>query len=451
MKTASENTTPPDHLMSSSVGLDSRLVAWQALLAWNAGEGFIADNVNTIASKISLGTQDRALAIEIALGVCRQRSLLEHQLKPHLQWSKTEKEIRFLLLVAVYQTYFLQGVPSYSIVDTSVEIVKKKIKGGIRKSGFVNAVLRKVVDSKLSTPKTNSSKTAALRYSHPSWLAHKWVDEFGLQKACLRMKADNMNPVQWLRVRTDKVSLEAVSKELQLEDAETRFDTYIQANKPAKALNSELFKNGWMSFQDPSSHLVCLLLDAPQGSQVLDLCAAPGGKTAWFLERGISVLSCDLKEHRLEQMKDVSSRLGLPVQTHVMDALEPDLAPESFDYILLDAPCSNLGVLQRRPEARWGIEMSDIRKTAELQKKLLRSAVKLLAPGGVIVYATCSPEPEETMEVVEEFLEENAEFELQPARSRVGRRYASGSYLRIIPAPGSLDGFFGARLVKAEI
>lgn len=440
--------TQSNHEPALARGLKSRIVAWKGLLAWKKGSGFIGDNINQLSEEYQLNPSDRGLALEIALGICRQQSLLELQVKDHLQWSKTETELRILLLIAVYQIHFLQSVPNHSVVDTTVEIVKTQVKGGARKTGFMNAVLRKIAEAKLNTPKTSSSKTAALRYSHPSWLAHKWVDELGLQKACLRMKADNMNPVQWIRVRTDLISLEEVAQSLDISEPETRFETYLEVPKPAVALHSELFQKGWISFQDPSSHLVCSMLKATPGDQVLDLCAAPGGKTAWLLERNVSVISCDLKESRLQQMSDLGERLKLPVKTQLMDALKPVFDPQSFSHVLLDAPCSNLGVLGRRPEARWGIEMKDIRETASLQKKLLDSASQLVAPKGVLVYATCSPEPEETIEVVEEFLETHPEFELEPVRSIVGRRYVQGSYLRIIPAPGSLDGFFGARLVR---
>lgn len=434
----------------SEHGLESRLLAWKALMAWKQGEGFIGEMLGQIALTMNISPQDRNLALEIALGVCRQQSLLEHHLKKHLNWSKTDKDLRYLLLVAIYQHHFLNQIPVYSIVDTAVQLANNELKGGVRKSGFVNAILRKCTSEKLPTPKTTSSKTAALRYSHPSWLAHKWVDEVGLQKACLRMKANNMNPTQWVRVRTDKISIKDVASQLLIEEVETRFETYLQVFKIGEVLKSDLFKNGLISFQDPSSHLVCLMLKALPGDKVIDLCAAPGGKTAWLLERGVEVLSCDLKPHRLEQMQDVKDRLGLNIQTQTMDLLNPTIEEKSYSHVLLDAPCSNLGVLHRRPEARWNVEMKDIRATAELQNKLLENAATLVAPGGVIVYSTCSPEPEETILVVEEFLNNNQDFELEPVRSIVGRRYVQGSYMRIFPAPGSLDGFFGARLVRKK-
>lgn len=450
MNTPSPSQSNPESKPIASIGggLDSRILAWQSLMAWKKGEGFISDNLNQISAQMDISPGDRGLALEIALGICRQQSLLEHQIKPHLQWSKTEQELRVLLLIAVYQILFLKNVPDYSVLDTTVEIVKKKVKGGKRKTGFVNAVLRKIVAAKLNTPKTTSSKTAALRYSHPSWLAHKWVEELGLQKACLRMKANNMTPVQWIRVRTDLISLEEVAQQLGIDQPETRFETYLEVPKPGVVIQSELFQSGKVSFQDPSSHLVCSMLKAQPGDHVLDVCAAPGGKTAWLLERGIEVTSCDLKEHRLEQMQDLKTRLQLPVKTQQMDALHPTFPERSFSHVLLDAPCSNLGVLQRRPEARWGIEMRNIRETGELQSEILRSIAPLVKVGGVLVYSTCSPEPEETLDVLEEFLEDHPEFEVEPVRSIVGRRYVQGEYLRIIPAPGSLDGFFGARLVR---
>ena len=208
-----------------------------------------------------------------------------------------------------------------------------------------------------------------------------------------------------------------------------------------------------MSVQDPAGWLLVRLLDLPEGgagARVLDLCAAPGGKSSLILSEWPQAwtVASDLGQVRMSQLQDLEDRQGIHVSKVVADGRKPPFVAGQFTHVLVDAPCSNLGTVRRRPEALWKADLAGIKRNAKLQRELLEGAAALLAPGGVLVYGTCSPEPEETLEVVDGFLADHLDWGLENARNFLASRYTFDRCLRIIPAPGSLDGFFGARLVR---
>ena len=429
--------------MTFAAGVESRNVAWQALLAWEKSNRHISDSI--ASSKIE--PQEKAFATEIAMVVVRNKTLLEYNLK---RWAPKNpaREQKYILLMALAQLWHLNAVPPHAIVSTAVDLAKT-VNPKVGK--FVNAVLRKAMEEKQIWPSGKSLKNVAIRYSHPGWMVQKWMEELGFSKMVLRLRRNQEIPQAWLRVRLDKTSMHEVAHTFTLNMEEQRFDQFIPfIGNIRDLLKHPYFLEGKVSIQEPSAGFLIQLLDLQDDSTVLDVCSAPGGKTAYIRENfpKVKVVSADFSPKRLQKLADHKHRLQLPVQSIAQDGKRPAFKKQSFSHILVDAPCSNLGVINRRPEARWHVTPKSMKSIAEEQLKILEGCVDLLKPGGALVFSTCSPEPEETTEVINAFLNLHPNFELESARKFIHRRYTYEGCFRIIPAPGSLDGFFGARLVK---
>lgn len=430
-----------------SNGVALRAVAYEALLAWKRGEGFLAESLQKIADRKGLlQPNDRALAWEIALGTLRQIRLLEENLKRFIE-HPPQMELSLLLQMGLYQLWWLDRTPPHTVVDAMVELAKSR--WGESQVGFVNAVLRKASQEKIRVPKGKRLRDLAVRYSHPDWIVERWSGELDPKQLQLRLKANNSTPTTWVRLSGDPTLRERALRELPLQLSEVRFDRYypLQGNL-RDLLKHPLFLEGAVAVQDPAAWLMVKLLGLQPGDRLLDLCAAPGGKSALVLDEfpGVELVAADLDQRRARLMEDLERRQGKRLARVVADGLHPPFKKGRFSHILLDAPCSNLGVVRRRPEALWKIDPDSLQRLSDLQYRLLCSAASLLSSGGVLVYGTCSPETEESYFVVDKFLKEHPDWSLAPAREYIPRRYLHRHCLRVIPTPGSVDGFFGARL-----
>jgi 16S rRNA (cytosine967-C5)-methyltransferase len=298
-------------------------------------------------------------------------------------------------------------------------------------------VLRRSFRAPLLLPEGDDAASLAVTYSHPQWLVERWLQRFDVETTISMMQASNAPPPVWVRVRKGASSLPWTDADVQ----ETALDgLFVRLDGGREALlNSASFARGDISFQDPSSGEAALRLVPylKPGQILVDLCSAPGGKIACLrdagLLTGIQPLALDLSMVRQQRTRSGFQRLGLKATVAVSDGVEPPVKPSSVDAILLDAPCSNLGVLGRRPEARWRVVPRELAEHALLQKQLLAKALELLKPGGVVVYSTCSVEPEETEQVVAS-VSETCEVVEQFTR---------------LPTPGGWDGFFAAVLRKS--
>lgn len=431
------------------VGADARELALDALLAWKRGEGFVAETHRRLAAeRPGVGPSDRALALEIALGTLRHVRLLQFNLDRFISREPDERTL-VLLLEALYQLWWIDRIPAHAVVDASVEVARRG--GNPHVAGFVNAVLRKASARKLEVPAHGGLGNLAVRYSHPGWLVQKWNGQLGFKPMALRLKADNAQPTQWVRLRGTPEEREAAKAELPLDLSEERFGLYWPAKGSLRdLLKHPLFERGFAAVQDPAAWLLVKMLHLSPGDRVLDLCAAPGGKSALVLDEcpGVEVVAADLDFARLRSARNFVLHDDRKLPLVVGDGLNPPFRKGAFTHLLLDAPCSNLGVARRRPEALWKASPASIARTADLQKRLLESASALMGENGVILYSTCSPEPEETYDVVDAFLSAHPEWELEGPRDWIPHRYVHHRCLCIVPAPGSLDGFFAARLVR---
>lgn len=413
--------------------LKERMEAFRVLLLWQKDGNFIKE------SGLS------PFAMELALGVCRRHLYLQYFVKSLVKKAPS-LEVCTVLELGLFQMFFTE-VPDHAAVATTVELIKAASLGE-GSARLVNAVLHAARRSGLPQLPPQRVRRVSIENSVPEWLVRRWFDIYGGERAEAMAKATLERPVEWLRVNLQKASAPVVAQKLGLTGASILYDRYIQVGAGAKLktiLESESFAKGEFSLQNPSAYEVIKLLDLKPGLKVWDACAAPGGKAALMAEMDASldILASDISEFRVLKMRDLVDRLGLTnVRVECLDALsslacEPACVLSSkFDRILLDVPCSNMGVIARRPESVYRITPESIKELAELQYNILTAASAKLAPGGILVYATCSPDPEETTKVINRFVKEHSEFEKR------GEPVYPGS------GDSRFDGFFAQALCR---
>ena len=399
--------------------LKERMDAFRVLVLWQKDGSFIKE------SGLS------PFAMELALGVCRRHLYLQYFLKTLVK-KMPSLEVATVLEMGIFQMFFME-IPDHAAVSTSVELAKAaNLQEGSAR--LVNAVLHAARKSGLPALPPQKVRRVSIENSVPEWLVRRWFDIYGGTRAEALAKATLERPAEWIRVNPQKTSAPVLAQKLGITGASILYDRYIQVPADAKLkpiLESESFAKGEFSMQNPSAYEVVKLLDLKPGLKVWDACAAPGGKAALMAEMdsSLDILASDVSESRVLKMHDLVDRLGLTnIRVECLDvfggvagsparrgseqrtrASEGEASP--FDRILLDVPCSNMGVIARRPESVYRITPESIKELAELQYNILKAASAKLAPGGILVYATCSPDPEETTKIVNRFLKENPEFE----------------------------------------
>ena len=378
-------------------------------------------------------------AMELALGVCRRHLYLEYFVK-----SLTKKlpslEARVILEMGLFQMFFMD-VPDYAAINDSVELAKSANLGESI-ARLVNAVLRTARRQGEPALPPQRVRRVSIENSVPEWLVRRWFDVYGGDRAEALAKATLERPTEWIRVNLQKTSAPVLAEKLGITGSSILYDRYIEIPRDVGVkllLATPEFVNGLFSFQNPSAYEVVKLLDLKPGIKVWDACAAPGGKTALMAEMdsSLEILASDSSASRLEKMQDLMNRLGLKnIKTETFDLAAQNSAALSskFDRILLDVPCSNMGVIARRPESVYRMTPEAINEIAELQYKILENASTALAPDGRLVYATCSPDPTETTRVIARFLKAHPEF------VKVGEPVLPGL------KDSRLDGFFAQAL-----
>lgn len=381
--------------------LKERMEAFRVLVLWQKDGSFIKE------SGLS------PFAMELALGVCRRHLYLQYFLKTLVK-KMPSLEVATVLEMGIFQMFFME-IPDHAAVSTSVELAKAaNLQEGSAR--LVNAVLHAARRSGLPALPPQKVRRVSIENSVPEWLVRRWFDIYGGTRAEALAKATLTRPAEWIRVNLQKTSAPVLAQKLGITGASILYDRYIQVPADAKLkpiLESESFAKGEFSMQNPSAYEVVKLLDLKPGLKVWDACAAPGGKAALMAEMdsSLEILASDVSESRVLKMQDVVDRLGLTnVRVECVDALS-SRASNRFDRILLDVPCSNMGVIARRPESVYRITPESVKELAELQYSILLAASTKLAPGGILVYATCCPDPEETTKVINRFVKEHPEFE----------------------------------------
>lgn len=393
---------------------------------------------------------DRALATELAYGCLRMRGTLDRAIEQSAgrPMGRISPGLREILRMGAYQLLFLDRIPAYAAVDEAVKLASLHGRRGGEK--FVNAVLRnaprKVGDIRFPDRAADPVEYLAAARSHPAWLVRRWIARMGEAAAEALCAAGNSTPPLTARVNTIRATRESLIASLSAEgvraapnDGHPLAVDISGLPRPLKELAA--FRNGLFAVQDVSAMRIADLVGARRGERIVDLCAGPGGKAAAVAAAagdGAEVVCLDASPVKAEMVRETAGRLGLrSIRCVVGDARRaarvPGLAPA--DRVLLDAPCSNTGVLRRRPEARWRLRPWDIARLAKAQAALLSSAAVVVRPGGALVYGTCSVEPEENRGVVEAFLASEPRFRLD-------------SEIELIPAADGCDGGYGARMIR---
>lgn len=390
---------------------------------------------------------DRALCHELGLGCVRWQGTLDWLIGRRTGGREQKVQIRVLLRLGLYQLIWLDRIPAHAAVHESVELARQL--GCGPQSGFVNALLRGYAREIASTRKLlddlKSSHPAA-GWSHPEWLVDRWMAKHGRQDTLALLEWDNAPAETFARVNTLRTDPGRLLERWRNENVDYDFvrrewlpeNTVFRLRSPAPLPKLGSFCDGWFYVQDPSTLLAPLLLDPQPGDTVLDLCAAPGGKTtfmAQMMKDEGCVLGCDSSEQRLGLVRENCARLGVScVESRRLPSgsnLRSAIGNPRFDRVLLDAPCSNTGVMRRRVDLRWRIRPAEIERLSLAQLDLLRSVAGLVKPGGCLVYSTCSLEPEENGGLIRRFLAEAGDFELEeeqeanPVRDKVDGAYAA--------------------------
>ena len=404
--------------------------------------------------------QDKALLYEIVHGVIRWMGRLDWILSGFYkgQFSKAIPILKNALRVALYQIMFLDKVPEYAIVNEAVEFVKKL--QGQKPADITNAILRNILKSKDSLrypdPQQDEIGYLSTYYSHPTWMIKRWLPRFGRAATEALLAANNERPVLTLRVNTKKVNFqdfENILCSVNLKYVKGRYyPEFLKLTNLSNIRQWQYFTEGYFNVQDESASLACRLLNVKPGMRVLDLCAAPGGKSAYLanlMEDDGEIVALDKFEARLALVEKSLQRLAITsVKTCPIDALEYE-TENLFDAILADVPCSGMGTLCKKPDIKWKKDLLDIRKLVEIQGKLLKKASTLIKIGGAIVYSTCTIEPEENIEVVKKFLDENVNFSLESAQQFVPLDVVDeNGCVQTYPHIHKMDGAFAARIVR---
>lgn len=424
-------------------------------------------------------TEDAGLTTELVFGVLRWQRLLDFLIDHRLKKSTTiaDLEVRIALRLGVYQILFLDRVPARAAVNESVELVKRARKRSA--AALVNAVLRKMAEESLrgkSAPEFVTRLLPAdvaladrlgISYSHPTWIVERWLRIFGEQRTRDLLAANNRAPaVSGYLFETQRREEAALS--LQKAGCSVRPGRLLRDAWTFEGGNpgaSGAVRQGWVSIQDEASQAVADLLAVDRGNVVLDLCAAPGGKTL-RLARAAGpegrVIAADLHEHRVRAMRERFELCDARnIETIVVDGTQPLPFERPFDRILVDVPCSGTGTLARHPEIRWKLREEDLRDLQGRQSGLLRNALEHLAPGGRVVYSTCSLEPEENESVVREVLGAVGDsFRLADARAcvesflqpvvPVDSVLCADGFFRTFPPRHGTDGFFAAVIEREK-
>ncbi|MDF2678704.1 MAG: rsmB [Bacillota bacterium] len=374
---------------------------------------------------------------------------------------KMEHDVLFVLRLAVYQIFFLENSYENIVVNESVEYIKEK--GNIRASKFINAVLRNILRNKenllKSMEKLNKNDYLSIKYSYPKWLVEKWAKQFGKDQIENVLSWNNSQAPLEIRVNTLKTNRDELISLLNEKSMNAKkcqiSNKGIEVENPTSIDNMVEFKNGLFSIQSESSMLVGQVLNPKENSLIVDVCAAPGGKSlnvAELMNNTGLVISRDLYKGKIPLIVNEAKRLGITnIQAESYDAtkLDDDLIGKA-DYVIVDVPCSGLGIIRRKPEIKYNKSELILSDIEYVQYKILENACKYLKQNGELIYSTCTTEKKENLDIINKFLEENENFKLMDISEETGNYFdtAKDGFIEVYPHIHHMDGFFIAKLKK---
>jgi len=439
----------------------ARAVAARVLERVETESAFADLALDAELSRRRLDARDRALATELVYGTLRWQRYLDWILAPHSRRriDALDPRPRGLLRLTAYQIVFLERVPSFAAVNDAVTLARRGARPGVAE--FVNAVLRSFARrgaaEREPRPPADPVEALALRCSFPSWLAARWIARWGAAEAERLMRAMNERPPLTVRVNTLKTSREALVARLAAEDGVVARPTAhapegLVVEPGGRPAEWRAFADGAFAVQDEAAMLVARLLDPRPGDTVADACAAPGTKTthlAQLMQDTGRIVAVDPQPARLGLVREAAARLGVSIVDTLDGTAETTAAAlsDTCDAVLVDAPCTNLGVLRRNPEIKWRRRPEDVGAAAARQRSILGAAAAMVKPGGRLVYATCSLEPEENDDVTRAFLAARPDFALDPPVDFPVALEAG--VLTTLPHRHGTDGFSAARFRRA--
>jgi len=426
-----------------------REIAVSILKRHAEGQQFIEEILEETLREGGIAPVDRRLVQELAFGVVRWQGTLDWLISQRTQGRTQKPVLQILLRLGLYQIFWLDRIPDHAAVNETVEMARQL--GFGPQSGFINAVLRGYLRERPETEKKLEAlkqENPPIGYSHPAWLCSRWQERWSPEQLRKFLAWNNRPPPTFARVNTLKATPEQVAA--RWEEEKVRFipkrfdwaprDIVFELDTHPSLQEMASFREGLFYVQDPSTLLAVTMMKPQPGEAVLDLCSAPGGKTtfcAQLMENRGLIMAQDPHMLRRKLVQENCERLGVTcVQLSApAEGMNPELSTP-YDRVLVDAPCSNTGVLRRRVDLRWRIQEKEIARLAKIQQDLLRNAARQVKTGGVLVYSTCSIEPEENEALVNSFLEHHKDFAIERARA-------------LLPFEEDVDGAYVAVLRKS--
>jgi 16S rRNA (cytosine967-C5)-methyltransferase len=448
--------------IASTPALDARRIALEILLTVDE-RGAFADLL--LGRRIgALNPADRRLATRLVLGTIAWRARLDHELErlSTRALESLDPAVLAILRMGLFQLRFLERIPAYAAVNTAVALAHAN-REARPAAGLVNAVMRRASRETIALPPRDADESGwlALRYSHPRWLAERFIEWFGIQRAEALMAANNEAAPNAIRLNLARASRAEIVARLAADGMEIAAngrapETMILSGAPR--FDCVSYRDGLFQPQSEASQLVARILAPRTGASVIDCAAAPGGKSTHLAElvgAAGRVIALDVNFSGLRNARALTRRLRHRnidfVRADLTEA--PPLRARAFEYVMLDAPCTGLGTLREHPEIRWRLEGRDFARMAAIQSTMLANAATLVRDGGALVYSVCSIAPEEGERVVRAFLEANRDFKIDsrpPNRHEIADLLATDGSMRTRPDLGGLDGFYAARLTCAR-
>lgn len=441
--------------------MSARAVALTALDRVRQNGSYSNLQLNQLLVKHQLSDSDRRLATRIVYGVLQHQITLEYWLQPFVKGKKIDSWVETLLLMSIYQYHYLERVPDWAVTNESIELAKSWGNQGIRK--FVTGVLHAILRQGLTSPDeiTDFVERLSIKASVPKWIVQELVNQYGTDQAEQILVSINEPAHVVVRVNTAVSDLVTVKDELQNAGVEFR-ESEVAPNAlvitSGSVIGSPLFARGAITIQDESAMLAVDSMDVQPDDHVLDACAAPGGKTIQIAERldqdsGGLVDALDIHEHKTRLIRKNADRMHVAdrVSTHTLDArkVADQFADESFDKILVDAPCSGMGLLRRKPEIRYTKKLADSVNLHQIQKSILNAVAPKVKKGGIITYSTCTILKQENDQTVQKFLADHPDFTLlKTTTTRKLKDDRNSATLTILPSDYGSDGFFISSLQR---
>ncbi len=454
---------------SKTLYADARSCAVKILCRCERTDSYLEKLIDAELRNDTLNDFDKALLNEIAHGVIRWMRRLDWFLNGFYRgnYEKCLPEVRNAMRVALYQILFLNKIPYSAAVNEAVEFIKRI--HGDKHAGVVNGLLRTIIRTLENlvwpTREIDEVNYLGIIQSHPNWMVKRWINRMGFDESVKLCEENNKRPVLALRVNSLKITTDEFEQYLKEKNLHYKkgnyMDNFFTTKTMSKIYTDSLFRQGFFSIQDESAGLVSKLMDPQKNELVMDVCAAPGGKASHMSElmnNEGNIIAVEKYLSRLEVMDKNFERLGVKnvkkIHDNICDPSSIELKETlvgKADKILVDAPCSGLGVLSKKPDIKWKRALEDICNLQKLQLEILESSVKYLKAGGTIVYSTCTTEQEENFDVIEIFLSRHPEFILDDALKYVDKKVVNrNGCIELFPHIHGVDGSFSARMVRSN-